>query len=209
LKTKIQLISSKIVILFGLLLAILATIDNTSSRTNAEVRSMQQLVLTVIGQDKKGLVNQLSKICLENEANWMGSNLSYLSGYFAGVIELTVSDQNLEKLVSALESMDELKITIHHCEHTLAEENQQIELVITGNDRKGIVQELTSVINHKGANIISFVSKHQSAPNWGGDLFNAIAKVSLPKDMDANVVIEALEHIATDIIVDVELEKAS
>ena len=45
-----------------------------------------------------------------------------------------------------------------HCEQS------QINLVITGNDRPGIVQELSSVIRHKGASIIHFTSKQQSAP---------------------------------------------
>lgn len=169
---------------------------------------MRKLVLTVIGKDKTGLVEQLSQVCLNHDANWLGSNLSYLSGYFAGVIEVAVTEPNLQPLADELGDIDGLDITIHYGEPVDEAQQQEIELVITGNDRKGIVQELASVISHKGANIISFVSRHQSAPNWGGELFHAVAKVGLPPHLSADAVVNALEKIATDIVVDVELEQA-
>ena len=80
--------------------------------------------------------------------------------------------------------------------------------MITGNDRPGIVQELSSVIRHKGASIIHFTSKQQSAPNWGVPLFNAIATVHLPSGLDKSEIINALESITSDVIVDIEEAEA-
>ena len=170
---------------------------------------MQHLVLTVIGADKTGLVKALSETLNQNEANWLASNLSHLRGYFAGVIEVAVVEANIQKLTQDLENIEGLTISIHISNDIEALSQQELEFVITGNDRRGIVQELSSVISHKGANIMSFVSTHQSAPNWGGELFHAVAKVVLPPGMSPDVIVDALEQIATDIIVDIELEKAS
>ena len=44
---------------------------------------MKQLVLTIIGKDKAGLVEQLSRVINEHRGNWMASNLSHLAGYFS------------------------------------------------------------------------------------------------------------------------------
>ncbi|GAB2990137.1 glycine cleavage system transcriptional repressor [Psychrosphaera aestuarii] len=170
---------------------------------------MQHLVLTVIGADKTGLVKALSETLNQNEANWLASNLSHLSGYFAGVIEVAVVEANIQKLTQDLANIEGLTISIHRSNDVEVLSQQELEFVITGNDRRGIVQELSSVISHKGANIMSFVSTHQSAPNWGGELFHAVAKVVLPPGMSPDVIVDALEQIATDIIVDIELEKAS
>ena len=76
--------------------------------------------------------------------------------------------------------------------------------MITGNDRPGIVQELASVIRHKGASITHLNSRQQSAPNWGVPIFSAVATVALPNGMDKDEVIDALESITSDLIVDTE-----
>ena len=125
---------------------------------------MKRLVLTVIGEDKLGLVESLSNVLVEKHANWLASNLSHLSGYFAGVVEIEIAEEYIDELTQTLTQLTELKVDIHHGGNDL-HAMQEIEFVITGNDRKGIVQELSSIITHKGAHIIHFTSSRQSAPN--------------------------------------------
>lgn len=165
---------------------------------------MKKLVLTVIGQDKTGLVQSLSNILVNNHASWLASNLSHLSGYFAGVVEVEVPETHLTDLTSALTDVDGLRVEIHDAVTHDALSSQEIEFVITGNDRKGIVQELSEIIHHKGASIAHFTSSRQSAPNWGGGLFHAVARVCLPMGMSPDVIAEALEELASDIVVDLE-----
>jgi len=165
---------------------------------------MKRLVLTIIGEDKLGLVEKLSNALVAHHANWLASNLSHLSGYFAGVVEIEVAEEHIEELSSALSELPELKIEIHDSVGNEVKATQEIEFVITGNDRKGIVQELSTIITHKGASIIHFTSTRQSAPNWGGGLFHAVAKVALPVGLSAEVIANALEQLASDIIVDLD-----
>lgn len=165
---------------------------------------MKQLVLTVIGRDKAGLVEKLATVVNEHKGNWMASNLSHLAGYFAGILQLEVAETDLAELCSALQAIEELEVQIHYGIDSSGQEQQQLKFVITGNDRPGIVRELSSVIKHKGTNIIHFESSKQSAPNWGVPLFNAIATVELASGLSRDEVIAALEAIATDVVVDVE-----
>ena len=81
---------------------------------------------------------------------------------------------------------------------------EQLNFVITGNDRPGIIQELAGVLRHKGANITHLNSKQQSAPNWGLPIFSAVATVALPSGMNKDEVVAALEAITSDLIVDIE-----
>jgi len=165
---------------------------------------MKKLVLTVIGEDRVGLVQNLSNALVENHANWLASNLSHLSGYFAGVVEVEVPENHITELSDALASVPGLKIELHDSVGHEPLSAQEIEFVITGNDRKGIVQELSEIIEHKGASIVHFTSSRQSAPNWGGGLFHAVAKVSLPVGMNPDIIAESLEQLASDIVVDLE-----
>ncbi|OBP16196.1 glycine cleavage system protein R [Rheinheimera sp. SA_1] len=165
---------------------------------------MKQLVLTLIGKDKAGLVEQLATIISSHQGNWTASNLSHLAGFFAGILQVEVAAEHAAELSKALESMPGLDIKIHEGITSQVNEHKLLKFVITGNDRPGIVRELSSVIKHKGTNIVHFESSKQSAPNWGVPLFNAIATVELPDGLDKDEVIRALEDIASDVMVDVE-----
>ncbi len=165
---------------------------------------MKQLILTVIGQDKAGLVEQLATVIASHHGNWMASNLSHLGGYFAGILQLEVPEEHLFALTTELERMSDLDVKIQQGLDSTTNQDKQLQLVITGNDRPGIVRELSSVIKHKGANIIHFESSQQSAPNWGVPLFHAIATVELPAGLNKDEVVKALEAIASDVVVDVE-----
>jgi glycine cleavage system regulatory protein len=166
---------------------------------------MKQLVITILGQDRPGLVENISSVILDNHGNWLCSNLSHLLGHFAGIIQVEVAEEHLQSLQNALNSLPKLDVRIEKGNTEIQPATlEQINLVITGNDRPGIVQELASVIRHKGANITHLNSRQQSAPNWGVPIFSAVATVSLPNGMNKDEVINALESITSDLIVDVE-----
>ncbi|EGM76201.1 glycine cleavage system regulatory protein [Rheinheimera sp. A13L] len=165
---------------------------------------MKQLILTVIGRDKAGLVEQLATVITSHQGNWMASNLSHLGGYFAGILQLEVSEEHVFALTTELERMSDLDIKIQQGLDSAIHPDKQLQFVITGNDRPGIVRELSSVMKHKGANIIHFESSKQSAPNWGVPLFHAIATVELPAGLNKDEVVKALEAIASDVVVDIE-----
>ena len=126
---------------------------------------MKQLVLTIIGKDKAGLVEKLATVVSSHNGNWMASNLSHLAGYFAGILQIEVAEQDLPALTSALEQITELDIRIQHGMSSSLNEQQHLKFVITGNDRPGIVRELSSVIKHKGTNIIKNGYCFQPVPN--------------------------------------------
>ncbi|CCQ11078.1 ACT domain protein [Pseudoalteromonas luteoviolacea B = ATCC 29581] len=167
---------------------------------------MKQLVITIIGKDRPGLVEEISTTVLNHHGNWLTSNLSYLAGHFAGIVQLEVAEEHLQALQGALSTLPGLDIRIECGDKDLEgqAEPEKLNLIITGNDRPGIVRELAAVIRHKGANITQLSSKQRSAPNWGVPIFSAMATVTLPAGMNKDAVIDALENITADLIVDVE-----
>ena len=72
-----------------------------------------------------------------------------------------------------------------------------------GNDKPGIVQELTAILNRFNLNIIKFDSTCDSAPNWGGLLFKAKALVAVEEGFDLDELSDELESIANDLVVDI------
>jgi len=63
---------------------------------------METLVLTVIGDDRAGLVSALSGRLNDHGALWQRSQMSRLAGKFAGIVEVVVSAGKVEDLVADL-----------------------------------------------------------------------------------------------------------
>lgn len=163
---------------------------------------MKQLVLTIVGKDQSGLVESVSNVVVAHKGNWLASNLSHLGGYFAGIVQIEVPDEQILSMREALAKIEH--VTVEEDTIDTRDNAEELNFVITGNDRPGIVNELSAIIKHKGANIVQFTSNQQSAPNWGVPLFNAVATVELPNGMDREVVVEALESLTSDLIIDIE-----
>ena len=125
---------------------------------------MKQLVITILGEDRPGLVESISSVILENHGNWLSSNLSHLLGHFAGIIQVEVAEEHLQTFQNALNGLPKLDVRIEKGNTEIEPvELEQLNFVITGNDRPGIVQELASVIRHKGANITNLNSRQQNS----------------------------------------------
>lgn len=63
------------------------------------------LVLTVIGDDHPGLVEQLATTISQHQGNWLESSMSNLSGKFAGIVCVSVAEAQLAALSKALAAL--------------------------------------------------------------------------------------------------------
>jgi len=72
----------------------------------------QILVLTVIGDDRPGLVEQLSTAISTHQGNWLESSMSRLAGKFAGILKVSVPAEQAPALQQALAGLSLLKVTV-------------------------------------------------------------------------------------------------
>ena len=165
---------------------------------------MKQLIVTIIGKDKPGLVEQLSDTVYFNHANWLSSSLSQLGGQFAGIIQIDVATEHFQSLRQALTDIEALHIHIveDHTQTVTTYVTQQ--LTVTGNDRRGIVKEVTRHLAQLGVNIAKLKTNTQSAPNWGYPIFVAEFQLHTPLGISAAMIQQQLEQLADDLTIDIE-----
>ena len=60
------------------------------------------LILTVIGDDRPGLVGELSAVISAHQGNWLESSMAQLAGKFSGIVEVGVAAGQAEALTQAL-----------------------------------------------------------------------------------------------------------
>ena len=166
------------------------------------------LVLTVIGEDKPGLVESIAHAIADNSGNWLESSMSQLAGKFAGVLVVSVSTDRADLLIDALNALSkELKVVIERV--NMGSENtpaQVIELALVGNDRPGIISEISQVLTKLSINFEQLITECVSAPMSGDFLFKANANVTLPKDLEIDALKEGLESLADDLVVEIRLK---
>ncbi|MFB8892856.1 glycine cleavage system protein R [Microbacterium plantarum] len=167
---------------------------------------MTQLVLTVVGDDRVGLVRTLADTVAAHGGNWERSELAELAGAFAGIVLVEVPADREAGLIEALERLDGLlRITTHQPLTPVVASGQVLRFTVLGNDRPGIVREVSDAIGAHALSIDALTSRTLDAPMAGGTLFEATLVVRLPADFDAADIVADLERLAGEIQVDLTL----
>jgi glycine cleavage system regulatory protein len=167
------------------------------------------IVFTFIGADKPGLVEKLSDTISAQGGNWLESRMSQLAGHFAGIAKVQASSDQIEKLRESLQALsgDDLTISIQ------ADSNKKdtgdykmIELSLIGNDRPGIVKELSSALASLQINVCEMNTYISSAPMTAESLFKASAQIQIPSSLNMDDLGDRLDDIANQLDVDIILE---
>ena len=162
---------------------------------------MKPIIIAIMGQDKPGLVDALAKCVYSHNGNWQGSSFARMAGQFTGFVEVHV--ENEAPLLAAINDIPDLDVMSVASATTEHGPQQTLSVDVMGNDKPGIVQELTHILNQFNLNIVSFDSRCESAPNWGNLMFKATATITVPDEFDQHALQDALEGVANDFVVDI------
>ncbi len=168
---------------------------------------MTKLVITIVGDDRPGIVESLAAVVADHGGNWLSSSLSDLAGQFAGIIEVAVDDARCDDLAAAIGALPGLHV--HSVKGRGASEAGGLSMAtldVVGVDQPGIVRRLTLLLKTHGVNLVQFASWTESAPNSGDELFRAVAEFALTEAVDLDSLSAGLEDLADEMALDVELE---
>ena len=85
-------------------------------------------------------------------------------------------------------------------------EPRTMNLSLVGNDRPGIVRDISHVLAGQSVNVEELNTVCSAAPMSGETLFNAKAVVKVPVELDLDELQLELERLADDLIVEIKLE---
>jgi glycine cleavage system regulatory protein len=162
------------------------------------------LVMTIIGPDRTGLVEAVARAVATHGGNWLESRMCRLGGEFAGILRIEVPAEKKTPLLEALQKISGLTVTIHTGETKISPANaRQTKMEIIGQDRPGIVHEISTALARAGVNVEEFSSEVVSGAMSGETLFKASARLQLPNNCNLAVLKQEVEKIAADLLVDV------
>jgi len=165
------------------------------------------LVMTVIGKDRPGLVESVARLVADHGGNWLESRMCRLGGEFAGILRVHIAREHQAALEAALLELGPQGLAIHlQVDRGVdtAPPQRLACLEIVGQDRPGIVQQISAALAKHGVNVEEFSSECTSAPMSGEMLFHAHVTLQIPCSCNLEDMRHELEQLANDLVVDVE-----
>jgi glycine cleavage system regulatory protein len=164
------------------------------------------LVLTVIGDDAPGIVEQLSDQVLAAGANWEESRMARLAGKFAGILRVSVDAERADALTARLTTVNPgLTVVVERTGDKAERAFRTLRLELLGNDHPGIVRDISRVLAQHAVNIEELETDITSAPMSGETLFRARALLRTPPSVSLEWLRSRLEALAGELMVDLTL----
>ncbi|HEY2592625.1 MAG TPA: ACT domain-containing protein [Chloroflexota bacterium] len=171
---------------------------------------MALLVLSVVGSDRPGLTKALAAAVLSVGGNWLESHLSRLGGLYVGSVLVELEAGGVEALRQAVRAVDAhgLEVRVAPAGEAPEAAGEALDLELVGQDRTGIVDQVTAVLSGQGANIEAFKTWVSPGPHSGVPFFHLEAHVRLPPALPASQLQAALQEISAEIMVDISVTAA-
>lgn len=166
------------------------------------------LVLTVIGDDRPGLVESLSRVVAAHGGNWTESHMARLAGKFAGILMAEAPVERAVALEADLRQLGStgLQVVVESSRPEAIDGSRSLHLELIGDDHPGIVRDISRALAERGVNIDELETEITDAPMSGGKLFKASLRVRLPSPASVDDLRAALEALANDLLVDIALD---
>lgn len=166
----------------------------------------KNIILTVVGPDKSGIVSNISEIVKNCSGNIDKSRMVRLGDFFTIMVLVSIDENYLKQLENELNKDSNYKITIHESNNNLKESDENIHIIhLNGIDNEGLVYEVTNELAKLSINIEELETNITNAPMSGLTLFSLIAKISHPK-LDRKILNEKMNSLAAELDVNIILK---
>ena len=172
--------------------------------------------LSAIGQDRPGIVADVSGLIYESGGNLEDSSMTRLGEQFALLILLSGSGEEFEYRLSTgckrMEWDKHLSIFLTPLETPEGrskpkEITELYELTTTGFDRMGIVSQVTRLIADHGINIADMHTKATPSPESGTPIFTMKILLEVPPKVSPQDLLEKLNRLGERLTIDISLKK--
>ena len=146
-----------------------------------------QMVITALGADRPGIVDELSKVLYKHNLNIEDSRMSSLGGAFAVLLLVTGSNQAIDEFIgntAQIEAALQMQLLIRASESQKTGDAlvpYQVEVVAM--DNPGIVHNLASFFASRQINIVDLETDCYPAAHTGTPMFSMLLTIGVPAGM--------------------------
>ena len=160
----------------------------------------KNIVFTLTGADRIGIVEAVTKLLVEHDGNVETSRMVRLGGEFAMLALVSLPAGQIDNLNQVLDTLRKqgFTVTASQAEHARAEKYAgwlSYEIEVHGSDHEGIIHQIARHLSQCGINIESMDTGIIRAPMSGTPLFNMKAQVAVPPELSCQNWQDALAEV--------------
>lgn len=170
--------------------------------------TVTSLIVSIMGPDRHGIVSLLADRAQRFGANWAASRMTRLASEFAGMVHFEVPRDNADALATALRELSSsgLQVVIGRSDGAdVSDSVRAVELELVGEDRLGIVSNLTNILAQRGISIENLHTEIIRTGVSGKQTFKIQAHLLVPAAMSVDVLRLELGTLASEMMVDIAL----
>lgn len=169
-----------------------------------------KLVISALGDDRPGIVDELTNILYTNNLNVEDSRMTVLGGEFAILLLVSGEAESIEKLHTQVDSIEQtlrmrllLKATSEPDanDHTLP-----YSVEVAALDHPGIVHNLSRFFSGRNINIVDLQTERYAAPHTGSPMFALHMTIGIPADTNIAQLRDTFMAFCDDLNLDAELK---
>ncbi|MBZ0254986.1 transcriptional regulator, partial [bacterium] len=167
----------------------------------------KQLVLTLAGHDRIGVVEEVTKEILPFSGNVDASRMARLGGEFAMLMLISVPEERFGEFSQCIASLQNKGYAVTSCE-TQEDDSEEyddwnmFQIEVFGADHEGIIHQITSRLAELKISVENMDSSMSPAPLSGSPLFMMLATVFAPPEFTMESLQGEMDEIGAAISVD-------
>ena len=170
----------------------------------------KSLVISALGNDKPGIVNELSKTILDQGGNISDSRMTILGGEFAMMLLVSGNQECIDNIIAKLEETGEkLNLTLI-AKETQTQDSKQKRLPYLVNvvsmDNPGIIHNISDFLSSRDLNIEEIETKTYPAAHTGTTMFSLEMVISVPANSSVKALRDEFITFCDDLNLDASLE---
>ena len=172
-----------------------------------------QLVISALGEDRPGIVDELSNIIYTHALNVEDSRMSVLGGEFAILLLVSGEQSSIDAIQSQLSEMEKalnmsllLKPTK---EANTTKDAIPYSVEVTALDNPGIVRTIASFFSKRNINIVNAQTERYAAPHTGSPMFALHMTIGIPTETNIAQLREAFLDTCDELNLDAEFSVLS
>jgi glycine cleavage system transcriptional repressor len=173
----------------------------------------QLIVLSAIGTDRTGVVQDITKVIMACDGNIEESRMTTLGAEFAMLMLVSGNWHTLDKLERELEKLgqgDNLTFTIRKTgERAVTEDRMPYAVDVISLDHQGIVFGLSSFFATHDVEIADVATSSYAAAHTGAPMFSVQMTINVPASLQIADLREDFQELCDELNLDGALEPAN
>ena len=170
----------------------------------------QLIVISAVGTDRTGVVQDITKDILECGGNIEESRMTTLGAEFAMLMLVSGNWHTLSKLEQKLEKLTgdgNLSISVRKTSEPVSKEDRMPYAVdVVSLDQQGIVYSLANFFAERDVEIAEVATRHYSAAHTGAPMFEVQMAVNIPASLHVAAFKDEFHDFCDELNLDAMLE---